>query len=540
MEGILLSLIVFLPLIVASLMLFVPSRYTRLWQTSALILAFLEIILVSIAYNQFSESTQSVVETRLSWLNLKFGSFGWFKVDFHLKLDGLNMALIMLSALVFFVSTLSSFSIEKYTKGFYLLLFLLTSAVFGCFLSHDFLLFFLFFEFMLLPMYFLVGIWGGERREYAAIKFFLYTLLGSVFILLVLIATYSSVFHPYETLKLANSIDGMNVKEMLHLGLLDPSLVVHTLDFDFIFDSNNYIIGSLLDAKNQSFIGDFNARSILFFLILLGFAIKLPVVPVHTWLPDAHVEAPTAVSVILAGVLLKIGGYGIIKLVMPIFPDLFAQHAFWIASFGVFSMIYGGMNALAQTDMKKLIAYSSIAHMGYVMLGVSSLTREGLNGAMFQMVSHGIISSMLFLLAGVIYDRTHDRVIANYRGLAGKMPNYTVFAVIGYFAALGLPVFSGFMAEISVYIGAFSAVKLGILPFWLVMLSLLALLIGASYCLWLLQRIFFGEYWLKPSLENSEMTDLTIKEWVIFVPLAAFTIALGIFPSLLFDLLNRF
>jgi NADH-quinone oxidoreductase subunit M len=537
MEGYLLGLIVTLPLVVALLMLFVPSRFVGAWRTAALVLAVIELGLCFLTYLSFV--SEGVLETRFSWLMLSFGAFGQLKVDFHLKTDGLNMSLILLSSVVFFVSTLSSYDIKKYTKGYYLLLFLLTSAVFGCFLAHDFLLFFLFFEFMLLPMYFLVGIWGGERREYAAIKFFLYTLLGSVFILLVLIGTYGSVFHPLEMQNMAGS-GGLSINQMLAEGMLNSSQIIHSLDFDYIFNSKYYIDGSLLDKTLHVSVWGMDVRTLMFVVFLTGFAIKLPVSPLHTWLPDAHVEAPTAVSVVLAGVLLKIGGYGIIKLVMPLFPDLFVQHAFWIAAFGVFSMLYGGLNALAQTDLKKLIAYSSVAHMGFVMLGTASLTAEGVHGAMFQMVSHGVISSFLFLLAGVVYERTHDRTIAHYRGLAAKMPYFTILSVVAYFAALGLPVFSGFIAELTVYMGAFQAASAGILPFWLVMLALLALLVGAAYCLWVLQRMFFGEYWIKPSLSHSPMPDLTVREWCMLLPLALLTVLLGVFPGLVFDLFKIF
>ncbi|HAR20715.1 MAG TPA: oxidoreductase, partial [Cytophagales bacterium] len=264
-----LSLIVFLPLLVAALLLFVPGRYVHLWRSAAVGLSVLELVFTGWVYYKFSQNTYSDLESSHPWLYLNFGSFGWLKVDFHLKTDGLNLALIMLSGLIFFVSSLASFDVKKFTKGYYLLFFLLMSAVLGCFLAHDFLLFFLFFEFMLLPMYFLVGIWGGERREYAAIKFFLYTLLGSVFILLVLIATYSSVFHPTETLKLAGATASTNIKDVIHLGLLKSSSVVHTLDFDFIFNPNNYIQASLLDANfYQSYIWGWDTRKLLFFLFL--------------------------------------------------------------------------------------------------------------------------------------------------------------------------------------------------------------------------------------------------------------------------------
>jgi NADH-quinone oxidoreductase subunit M len=538
MEGILLVLIVTFPLFMAMAMLFVPGRYVKIWRGAALFVALAELIFTGIAYVSFTHGHP--LEIQLPWLMLSFGAFGSLKVDFHLQADGLNLSLVVLSSLVFFVSTLSSFDIKKYTKGYYLLIFLLSTSVLGCFLSHDFLLFFLFFEFMLLPMYFLVGIWGGERREYAAIKFFLYTLLGSVFILLVLIATYSSVFHPQET---GNNLSLTHVEELKRAIREDQGnkiSIVHTLDYDYIFQSSYYIPGSVLDRDTHFMVMGWEIRSLLFFLFLLGFAIKLPVVPVHTWLPDAHVEAPTSVSVILAGVLLKIGGYGIIQLVLPLFPDLALQHAFWIASFGVISMLYGGMNALAQTDLKKLIAYSSVSHMGYVMLGIGSHTQEGLNGAMFQMLSHGILSSLLFLLAGVLYERTHDRTISHYRGLASHMPYYAAISSIAFFSALGLPVFSGFIAEISVYMGAFLGVTTGTLPLWLVMTSLLSLLVGAAYCLWTLQRIFFGVYWIKPSLSSFLMPDLSIREWCMLVPLVFLTILLGVYPQLAFDLFKNF
>ena len=522
MEGYLLSLIVLVPLLAGLLMLFVPGRYVLAWRISAVSLALIEMILCTWCYVIFKEAGSNVTEFQVSWLRLSFGSFGWLFVDFHLKADGFSLSMTMLSALVFFVSILASFDIKKYTKGYYLLMFLLMSSVFGCFLSHDFLLFFLFFEFMLLPMYFLIGIWGGERREYAAIKFFLYTLLGSVFILLVLIGTYSSVIIPGSTV------------------INEGSQLIHSLDFDYIFNKDNYLKGSLLDHNMSSFIFGWDSRTFLFFLFLVGFAIKLPVVPVHTWLPDAHVEAPTSVSVVLAGILLKIGGYGILKLVMPLFPDLFEKYNFIIALFGVISLIYGGMAALAQKDLKKLIAFSSISHMGFVMLGAAALNREGLNGAIFQMVSHGLISSLLFLLAGVIYARTHDREIAHYRGLAVLVPNVAIFSAIAYFASLGLPVLSGFIAELSVFMGAFSAVKAGVLPAWLVLFSLFSLVISAAYALWVFQRMFFGEFWIKPSLSHLAFYDLSVREWIMLLPLALLIVLLGVYPSLLFEIINKF
>ena len=262
---------------------------------------------------------------------------------------------------------------------------------------------------------------------------------------------------------------------------------------------------------------------------LIGFGVKLPAVPVHTWLPDAHVEAPTPVSVVLAGILLKIGGYGFLRIAFPIFPEIAHQYALWIVGFGVLSILYGAYNALSMNDLKKMIAYSSVSHMGFVLVGIGSLTSEGLNGAVYQMFSHGILSAMLFLLVGVLYDRTHDRRIDSYQGLASVMPKYTAMIAVAFFASLGLPAFSGFIGEIFTLMGSFNS---PLIPKWLTGLAAFGLVLGAGYFLWTLQRMFFGKFWVRQYEET--LQDLTSREKVMLYPLAILALVFGLFPNLIF------
>ncbi len=355
---------------------------------------------------------------------------------------------------------------------------------------------------MLLPMYFLIGIWGGPRKEYAAIKFFIYTLLGSVFILLVMIGLYLSV---QDTLP-----DGTKIFTFNMLAMMDPK---------------NFTPTGILSLANPS-----NMRFIAFIALFAGFAIKIPMFPFHTWLPDAHVEAPTAISVILAGVLLKMGTYGILRFNYPIFPELTKQLAWWIAAFGMINIIYGALCAMAQKDFKKLIAYSSVSHMGFVLLGMASLNSIGLSGAVLQMFNHGTITSMLFIIVGVIYDRAHTRDLNAFGGLANQMPIYTGFTIVAFFAAIGLPGLSGFISESFVFLGAFAEPGIRVIT----IVSTIGILLGAGYMLWTMQRVYLGEL----NEKWSSLKDLDAREYVMLVPLAIITLVLGIYPSLLLDMMN--
>jgi NADH-quinone oxidoreductase subunit M len=452
------------------------------------------------------------------WITLDLGPWGILKAEYFVAVDGLNFPLVCLSVGVMLIATISSWSVSKKIKGYFVLLLILNAAIIGSFTALDFLLFYLFFEFMLLPMFFLIGIWGGPKREYASLKFFLYTLLGSVLILIVMIGLYISVSEPST-----------------------PGKLVHSFNMLTMSDPVNFISNSILDPNNAWTIGPLDARQWAFLFLFFGFAIKLPLVPLHTWLPDAHVEASTPISVVLAALLLKIGGYGLMRIVYPVLPDAGIYFASMVAIFGVISIIYGALNALASKDLKRLIAYSSVSHMGFVVLGISSLTTEGVTGAVYQMVSHGIISAMLFILAGVIYDRTQDRMITNYSGIASKMPAFLVFILIAFFASMGLPGFSGFIAEILVFLGAFKAPSVnGLLHESFAVIATLGLVLGAAYYLWTIQRMFFGPFFIKGKGNPDQLYDLVKREYAILIPLAIATLFLGIFPQSLLNIINPF
>src|SRR4029077_7281102 len=333
-----------------------------------------------------------------------------YHISYFIGVDGISISMVLLTALIMFISVFASFGINRAEKGYYAMLLMLDTGMMGVFVSLDFFLFYFFWEVMLLPMYFLIGIWGGPRREYAAIKFFLYTLLGSVLILLVILGLY--YYGPSPT-----------------------------------FDMTE------LASRSSSYSMTF--QRICWIALFIGFAIKIPAFPFHTWLPDAHVEAPTAISVILAGVLLKMGTYGILRINYAILPAASHELAWlFLGVIGTINIVYGAMCAMAQKDYKKLIAYSSISHMGYVMLGLASFTAAGINGAVLQMFNHGTITAMLFILVGVIYDRAHHREIDGFGGLAHQMPVYAGVTGFALFAGMGLPGLSAFISEVLVLIGA--------------------------------------------------------------------------------------
>ncbi|MHB9013183.1 MAG: complex I subunit 4 family protein, partial [Ignavibacteriaceae bacterium] len=373
-----LSFITFLPIVGMIFILFIPKTQATMIKSVTLLITGAQVIAALFILHYYNYSLGGINDPnsfqfmeKFRWIDISgFSWIGRIKIDYFLGIDGISVPLVLLTAIITFIATLSSWTIDKQVKGYFALFLLLDTGMMGVFVALDFFLFYIFWELMLLPMYFLIGIWGGKRREYAAIKFFLYTLFGSIFILLVMIGLY---FSTSETLA-----DGTRVFTFNMLAMMNP---------------HNYNQFGILSPLNPN-----NLRFIAYIFLFIGFAIKIPMFPFHTWLPDAHVEAPTAISVILAGVLLKMGTYGILRVCFPIFPEITRQLVWYIALFGMINIIYGALCAMAQKDFKKLIAYSSISHMGFVLLGMASLNSLGISGAVFQMFNHGTITAMLFLI----------------------------------------------------------------------------------------------------------------------------------------------
>ena len=504
-----LTFLTFIPVVGMFIILFLKKENIQAIKYTALLATGIQVILTIVLMSNYNYSLGGINDAssfqfveKLKWITISdFPWIGTIKMEYFLGVDGLSTPLVLLTAIVTFIATLSSWNIEKQLKGYFALFLLLDTGMMGVFVSLDFFLFFIFWEIMLLPMYFLIGIWGGPRREYAAIKFFLYTLFGSVFILLVMIGLYFSMTELYE---------GSKVFTFNILELMNPA---------------NYTTNGLLSPLNPN-----NWRFIAYVGLFAGFAIKIPMFPFHTWLPDAHVEAPTPISVILAGVLLKMGTYGILRFNFTIFPELTQQLAWYIGLFGMINIIYGAFAAMAQRDFKKLIAYSSISHMGYVLLGMASLNTMGISGAILQMFNHGTITAMLFLIVGVLYDRTHTRNLDDFGGMATQMPIYTGFVTVAFFAAIGLPGLSGFISEAFVFLGAFSFDVIRVIT----IVSTLGILLGAGYMLWTMQRVYLGQ--LKEKW--NQLKDLDGREYAMFIPLTLIIIFLGVYPSAMLDIMN--
>jgi NADH-quinone oxidoreductase subunit M len=512
----LLSLLIIVPLAGVALMPLLPADNKQLTRRVGMIVLCVSFGLSLAVWAAFDPTTTGVqLVDRFVWIKS-------FNIEYFVGIDQISFWMIPLTGLISLLAGISSLSIEKSTRGYWAMYLLLNAGMFGVFISLDFFLFYIFWEVMLLPMYFLIGIWGGPRKEYAAIKFFLYTLAGSVFMLLGMIALYyGSDAHAlpadFKILGQQAVKDGMFV-------LADGSVAQHT--FNLLY------LTALADVghwAHQAAILGFGFTKILWVGFFIGFAIKVPMFPFHTWLPDAHVEAPTPVSAILAGILLKMGTYGILRFNFQIFPDATVWAQDGMALFGMINIVYAAFVCLAQKDLKKIIAYSSVSHMGFVLLGFASMTKQGMAGAYFQMISHGIVSPLLFLIVGVIYDRAHTRDVEAFGGLASKMPEYAGLTGLAFFASLGLPGLAGFVGEALVFLGSFQRYQI----YTIVCVS--SVIITAAYYLWTMQRMFLGKF---NDAWEGHLPALTLRERATLYPLALFAIVLGIIPMFVFNNMN--
>jgi NADH-quinone oxidoreductase subunit M len=471
----LLSLTTFLPLIGVLLILLMAAEGKSGDMLARQISLFTTLVtfgLTLVAWAQFDPALAGFqFDENYAWLG--------GNIRYHLGVDGISLPFVMLTAFLMPLCILASWSsIETRVKEYMIAFLVLETLMIGVFVSLDLVLFYLFFEGGLIPMFLIIGVWGGARRVYASFKFFLYTLLGSVLMLIAVMAMYVTA------------------------GTTDiPTL----LAYDFPKDMQNW----------------------LFLAFFASFAVKMPMWPVHTWLPDAHVEAPTAGSVILAGILLKMGGYGFLRFSLPMFPDASVYFAPMIFALSIIAIVYTSLVALMQEDIKKLIAYSSVAHMGFVTMGLFALNRQGVDGAVFQMISHGFVSGALFLCVGVIYDRMHTREIKAYGGLVNRMPIYAAVFMLFTMANVGLPGTSGFVGEFLTLVGAFKANSL------VAVFATIGVVLSACYALWLYRRVVFGELEKKTLLG---MKDMNLREIVVMLPLVVATLFFGFYPKPIFDM----
>src|SRR5450830_162845 len=467
-----LSILVFLPVLGLIITLALPKSAAGKAKIVALVFTILTVIIAAYIWFAFDKTNGSMqfVE-KYNWIQ-------GVNIYYHLGIDGISLPIVFLTCVLSVLGVLVSWNIDNKPKAFFALLLLLQTGMLGVFVSLDFILFYIFWELVLLPMYFLIGIWGSSRRLYASIKFFIYTLFGSVLMLVgILIIFFKS---------------GINSFDMLEL------------------------------TKNS--IAP-NTQNWIFLLMFMGFAIKVPMFPLHTWLPDAHTEAPTAGSVLLAGILLKMGAYGFIRISIPILPYASKSWAPAISILAVIGIIYGALACLVQKDVKRLIAFSSVSHMGFVMLGIASLNPTAVTGAVLQMFNHGTITGMLFLVIGMIYDRTHTRQISELGGLANKMPFFAGMLAFASFASLGLPGLSGFWGEFLILFGTFKNNT----TFYQVMvyIAVLGIVLGAAYLLWMLQRVIFGEY----KGQVQEFRKVSAVDIITLIPLIIIIIFIGVYPS---------
>ena len=458
------------PLIGMLAILCLPGTATRLIRSIALIATGFAFLISLQLLAAFVPGAGIQFQERLLWIPT-------LAIHYHLGVDGISLPMVLLTTLLSFLACVGSHSIRERQKEYYALYLLLVVGMLGTFLALDLFLFYVFWEIVLVPMYFLIGVWGGGRREYAAFKFFVYTLAGSLFMLLAILALYFNT---------------------------QP----HTFD--------------LLELRTAAPALPRGLQRLLFVAFFLGFAVKVPVFPFHTWLPDAHVDAPTPGSVLLAGVLLKMGGYGFFRISYPLLPAAAQGFAWAIGLLGMINIVYGAFVALAQTDFKRLVAYSSVSHMGFVLLGLASLTPEGMNGALLQMFSHGIITGAMFLLVGALYDRTHTRDLAAFGGLSARAPVYGAFLIFFSLGSLGLPALSGFVAEFLSLAGAFQVRQLQAFT----IIAMLGIVLAAAYNLKVIRAVLLGPL----NAKWQGLADMTGLEKFTLTPLLLITLAVGLYP----------
>ena len=477
-----LSIIVFLPLIGAIVIALLPGASPRRIKRTAALFTSVAFILSIALFFMFDRSLAGpqFVEQAL-WIPS-------INVQYYLGVDGLSLPMLMLTTMLGFIAVLVSWKIDLRAREYFAWLLVLEMGILGVFCSLDLLLFFIFWEVELIPMYLLISIWGTGRKEYSAMKFVLYTLIGSAMMLAGILLLY--------------------------------------------FQAGTFDMVALAGMGLDSVLSTLTATAI-FFLLFIGYAVKLPVFPLHTWLPDAHTDAPTAVSVILAGVLLKMGGYAMIRVCVGIFPETAKDYAPFLVALAVVGVLYGAAVTLRQTDLKRLIAYSSISHMGFVLLGIFALSQVSMTGATLQMVSHGIITGLLFALVGLVYEKTHERMIPNLGGLARRMPVILVVFSIAGLAALGLPSTSGFAAEFLVFLGSFESTAVSGIQIYTI-IGILGVVIGAGYILWMLQRVFYGP----PKAQYDGVPDADRLEKAYIFALAAVIMLIGIYPAILTDIIK--
>ncbi len=476
----------FLPLLGAFAVLAIDKQFARgirntaLWISAA---TFVVSLFLYFGFDQSNPDFQYVVKA--TWITS-------IDAGFHIGLDGMSLLMVLLTTLISPIAILASHdSVNKREKEYYAMLLLLQFGMTGVFVALDTFLFYVFWEVILIPMYFIIGIWGGKERIYAAIKFFLYTMVGSLLMLVAMIWMSS------------------------HVGEL----------------TGNGFTTNLLTLQEYAPTIAFETQKWLFLAFALSFCIKVPLFPFHTWLPDAHVQAPTAGSVILAGVLLKMGTYGLIRFNLDLFPQSSHYFADAIGILAVIGIIYGALVALVQTDVKKLVAYSSVSHMGFIVLGIFAMNPEGVQGAIIQMVNHGLSTGMLFLCVGVIYERRHTRELSEFGGLADVMPNYAKFLAIAMLASVGLPGLNGFIGEYLTLLGAYVSATTGIHSFsstWIAILSATGVILAAAYLLKMYNGMMFGEI---NNPNNKGLTDITAKEFWQLAPLVVFVVWIGVYPS---------